>query len=115
MARVSMPVSMKAAKAPNGNTEDIVLTGRTELVSERAFMLVFDVNNPVTSTEKKVERWTMEVVLPDSSLRLNVTGRLLASRTDERWIFRLDALSPAAAAILSGLVKESAPEPEKMI
>lgn len=115
MARLSLPVSLKPSKAPDGQTEEIALSARTELISERAFMIVFDVNNPVTSAEKKVERWLLEMVLPDSSLRLNVSGKLMPSRTGERWIFKLDPLSAGAAAILAGLVKESAPEPEKMV
>jgi hypothetical protein len=66
------------------------------------------------TAEKKTDAWKMDLSLPDSSVRLSVTGKILPSRKEDRYLFRLNDVSPMATKILNGLVKESNPEPEKL-
>ncbi|HMU84406.1 MAG TPA: hypothetical protein PKE49_12595 [Leptospiraceae bacterium] len=115
MARAELSFSMSLiAEARDEGKSETLLTGRTEYVSPRALMIQLDAPALYGTAEKKTDAWKMDLSLPDSSVRLSVTGKILPSRKEDRYLFRLNDVSPMATKILNGLVKESNPEPEKL-
>lgn len=116
MARVEMPVLLSPlSEKPVENAEPHILKAKSGYISERAFMISFNNETNYNEDEKHIERWRMDVALPNSSIHLHVSGRILASRRPQYYIFRLDALTPSSSKILGAIIKQSAPEPEKII
>ncbi|MCE9597159.1 MAG: hypothetical protein K8S54_04250 [Spirochaetia bacterium] len=116
MARVEMPVLLSPISAKTEeDAEPHILKGRSGYISERAFMIVFSSETSYNEEEKHVERWRMDVAIPNSSIHLHVSGKILASKRPQYYIFRLDALTPSSSKILGSIIKQSAPEPEKII
>lgn len=116
MARVEMPVLLSPlSNKSEANADPPILKGKSGYISERAFMIAFSNDSSYNEEERHIERWRMDVAIPNSSIHLHVSGRILASRRPQYYIFRLDALTPSSSKILGAIIKQSAPEPEKII
>jgi len=109
------PHSATQNASPHPDDSPAIIKGKSELISERAILFSVDVSTPLTAREKRIERWQMDLILPDSTMVLKLFGKLLPSRKDERYIFRIETPSENVNRILAALIHESAPVPEKLV